>query len=87
MLHTLVIMSYQSKKRHFFIFCTKRSLRAYSSDLQVEMYETVISYLKENGFHQYEVSNYAKAIKYESLHNKIYWSLYPMKDWSWFTWL
>lgn len=65
------------EKTLFHLLYQKGLLEPISSDLQVEMYETVISNLKENGFHQYEVSNYAKAIKYESLHNKIYWSLYP----------
>lgn len=36
------------------------------------MYETAISFLKENGYRQYEISNFAKDNK-KCLHNIIYW--------------
>ena len=36
------------------------------------MYETIISFLKEHGFEQYEVSNFALN-GYQSEHNKTYW--------------
>lgn len=55
----------------------KGILSLIDSDLQREMYETIINYLKEIGMHQYEVSNYAISENFESLHNKIYWTLYP----------
>ena len=36
------------------------------------MYEYAINYLKENGYNQYEISNYAK-VGYECKHNILYW--------------
>ena len=41
-------------------------------DTETAMYDTAITYLEENGYRQYEVSNFAKDGR-ESLHNKIYW--------------
>lgn len=55
----------------------KGNLKLLDQDLQAKMYNTIIDVLKENGFSQYEVSSYAKEPQYESLHNKIYWSLFP----------
>ena len=43
-----------------------------NSDLQAKMYDFACSFLKENGFEHYEISNWAKEKKY-SLHNKLYW--------------
>lgn len=40
--------------------------------LAQEMYELTIELLKASGFHQYEISNYAKG-DFESKHNKVYW--------------
>lgn len=36
------------------------------------MYDLIVSYLKEHGFNRYEVSNFSKT-NYESKHNLIYW--------------
>lgn len=55
----------------------KGILKLTDNDLQAEMYELIINHLKEFGFYQYEISNYAIAEKYQSTHNKIYWSLLP----------
>lgn len=55
----------------------KGTLKLLDEDLQAKMYNTIIDKLKEYGFSQYEVSNYAKEPLYESHHNKIYWSLFP----------
>jgi len=41
-------------------------------DYDGEIYELTIDTLKQNSFHQYEVSNYAKQ-GYECMHNKAYW--------------
>lgn len=41
-------------------------------DLDADMYELAVDYLKDNGFNRYEISNFAKAGK-ESVHNKVYW--------------
>ncbi|QOG13218.1 coproporphyrinogen III oxidase family protein [Arcobacter sp. FWKO B] len=38
-----------------------------------ELSEFVINYLKSLGYHQYEISNFAKNNKFESKHNKGYW--------------
>ena len=37
-----------------------------------EMYHFAQDFLKEKGFHQYEISNFAKEGK-ESVHNNVYW--------------
>lgn len=42
-------------------------------NLQAKMYKVIYNTLKKNGFHRYEISNFAKNKKYESLHNKVYW--------------
>ena len=41
-------------------------------DEDIKMYEYAINYLKENGYNQYEISNYAK-VGYECKHNILYW--------------
>lgn len=41
-------------------------------DYDADLYELTIDFLSENGFIQYEVSNFAKP-GYESIHNKAYW--------------
>ncbi len=41
-------------------------------DYDADLYEITIEYLKNKGFEQYEVSNFAKN-GYQSLHNKFYW--------------
>ena len=43
-----------------------------SEDLDSDMYNTISSYLKENGFNHYEVSNFCKDNSY-SRHNMVYW--------------
>lgn len=37
-----------------------------------EMYHFARDFLNEKGFHQYEISNFAKEEK-ESVHNNVYW--------------
>lgn len=41
-------------------------------DYDADLYETTIEHLKDSGFIQYEVSNFAKP-GYECIHNKAYW--------------
>lgn len=41
-------------------------------DYDADLYETTIDFMEDNGFHQYEVSNFAKP-GYECLHNNAYW--------------
>ncbi len=45
-------------------------------DVAADMYELVQSYLKEQGYQRYEISNYAKAGQY-SRHNMVYWRYQP----------
>ncbi|MFA6212928.1 MAG: radical SAM family heme chaperone HemW [Candidatus Obscuribacterales bacterium] len=47
-----------------------------SDDLCVEMYESLVSKLEQNGFGQYEVSNFAKP-GHQSQHNLTYWRNAP----------
>ncbi|WP_062355706.1 radical SAM family heme chaperone HemW [Bacillus kwashiorkori] len=41
-------------------------------DVEADMYEEIMAEMTANGFHQYEISNYAKQ-GYESRHNLLYW--------------
>ncbi len=50
----------------------RRGIKPQEEEESDEMYFEAIEYLKENGFHQYEISNFALK-GYESEHNKIYW--------------
>lgn len=43
------------------------------SDLDFEMYQAICSFMKDNGFMHYEISNYSKE-GYESKHNLVYWN-------------
>lgn len=43
-------------------------------DTTADMYELIISSLKDMGYHHYEISNFSKN-GYESKHNMIYWNL------------
>ena len=47
-----------------------------NDDLSAEMYEITQKFLKENGFENYEISNWSKDNKY-SLHNLKYWTMKP----------
>lgn len=44
-----------------------------SEELDREMYHETKSLLAENGYHRYEISNYAISKKTECFHNKVYW--------------
>ncbi|MFN7843852.1 MAG: coproporphyrinogen III oxidase family protein, partial [Pirellula sp.] len=47
-------------------------LVAVPEETELEMYLYAIAFLKENGFHHYEVSNFAKPGS-ECQHNQVYW--------------
>lgn len=47
-----------------------------NEDLVSSMYDLIINTLKDDGFHHYEISNFAHN-GYESKHNMIYWNLDP----------
>lgn len=50
----------------------KRKQQKCDSEIEAWMYERAIQILTANGFHQYEVANFARGEK-ESCHNKGYW--------------
>lgn len=43
-------------------------------ELEREMYEYTLKFLKSKGYHQYEISNFSKKDK-ECVHNLVYWDL------------
>ena len=45
-------------------------------ELQAEMYLWTVAYLEQHGYHQYEISNFARD-GFESRHNRKYWQLAP----------
>ena len=51
----------------------KNEIEELEDDLIADMYNLVSNKLNENGFIQYEISNYAKN-GYESKHNLLYWT-------------
>jgi len=54
----------------------KDTLKVADDEQQAEMYLWTAAYLKEQGYEQYEISNFAKA-GYESRHNLKYWQMQP----------
>ena len=44
-----------------------------SDDMEADMYEWICRTLPSYGFHQYEISNFARG-PHESMHNKAYWN-------------
>ena len=51
----------------------KNKVKKADTDLEQEMYEYTMEYLSNNGFNQYEISNYSKP-GYECRHNLKYWN-------------
>ncbi len=56
------------------LFQERTSLTLADDDLQADMCLFAVSYLKEHGYGQYEISNFAKP-GFESRHNLKYWTL------------
>lgn len=52
-----------------------KKLKLPNEDCERQMYELSYNLLKENGYNQYEISNFSKTNK-ECKHNLVYWSLY-----------
>lgn len=50
----------------------RKGIQQLDDEIEADMYEFIITYLLENGYKQYEISNFAKP-GYESLHNSHYW--------------
>ncbi|GGH84922.1 oxygen-independent coproporphyrinogen-3 oxidase [Pullulanibacillus pueri] len=68
------IYSLQVEPRTIFYHRMKQGkLKLPGQDIEAEMYELLIKVLRDRGFEQYEISNFAKP-GYESRHNIIYWN-------------
>jgi oxygen-independent coproporphyrinogen III oxidase len=61
---------------HFYALHEKNQLVLPEEDLERQMYEEAIEIFKNNGYVQYEISNFSKKNK-ECIHNLIYWNLEP----------
>ncbi|MBP2020235.1 oxygen-independent coproporphyrinogen-3 oxidase [Clostridium punense] len=59
---------------HFYNLYEKDQLILPNEEEERQMYEDAVNILKENGYNQYEISNFAKE-GMECKHNLIYWSL------------
>ncbi len=64
------------EKTYFYNEYLKGNFEQMDEDIEAIMYEEVTKSLKRQGFHQYEISNFAKD-DHESKHNTIYWTLDP----------
>ncbi len=42
-----------------------------------DLFEATIEFLVQRGYHQYEVSNFARSASFQSRHNRKYWSFVP----------
>lgn len=60
-------------KTVFYNLMRKGKLHLPSEDDDAKMYETLLQMTKQHGFHQYEISNFAKR-GFESKHNLTYWN-------------
>ena len=56
----------------FYTWLKKGTLKALNENESIRQFQTLIQMAKENGFEQYEISNFAKDQKY-SKHNSSYW--------------
>ncbi len=54
----------------------KGELQEIGEELDRKMYHYAVSFLAENGYEQYEISNFAKKGR-DSRHNQIYWETQP----------
>lgn len=45
----------------------------------LNLYESTVNFLEKEGFNQYEISNFAKDKKFQSIHNSAYWQRRPYK--------
>ena len=55
-----------------------KDLKSIDEDTMAEMYEYAIAYLEDNGFKQYEISNFALD-GYQCRHNLNYWRFIPYR--------
>ncbi|MEB1807540.1 MAG: radical SAM family heme chaperone HemW [Bacillaceae bacterium] len=61
------------EKTVFYNLLRKGKLPLPTEDEEAVMYERLIEQMNKHGYHQYEISNFAKS-GYESKHNIIYWN-------------
>ncbi|WP_280768518.1 radical SAM family heme chaperone HemW [Salipaludibacillus daqingensis] len=61
------------EKTVFYQLLRKGKLPMPGQETEAEMYEYMLEKLNENGFHHYEISNFAKEGR-QSLHNLTYWN-------------
>jgi oxygen-independent coproporphyrinogen-3 oxidase len=61
-------------KTYFYHQYLKGNFKPMDEDMEATMYEYIMKFLTQNGYEQYEISNYARNHEY-SLHNNIYWTL------------
>ncbi len=61
-------------KTYFYHQYLKGNFKPMDEDMEANMYEFTMNFLKSHGYEQYEISNYARNNHY-SLHNSIYWTL------------
>ncbi len=64
------------EKTVFYHKYLKKEFNQTDIDLEADMYEMIVQKLKEQGYEQYEISNFAKDHKY-SMHNQLYWTMEP----------
>lgn len=60
-------------KTVFYQLMNKGKLPIPGEDIEADMYELLIEEMENHGYHQYEISNFAKK-GYESQHNLTYWN-------------
>lgn len=60
-------------KTVFYQMWNKGTLKPLEQELEAEMYEYLLSFLKSHGLHSYEISNFAVE-NHESVHNLAYWN-------------
>ncbi|WP_428909181.1 radical SAM family heme chaperone HemW [Niallia sp. Krafla_26] len=60
-------------KTIFYQLMNKGKLQIPNEDEEAEMYHLLMNEMEKHGYHQYEISNFAKS-GYESLHNLTYWN-------------
>lgn len=51
----------------------RKNVRAADEETSLTLYNQTVSYLRSRGLERYEVSNFAAAADYESIHNLAYW--------------
>ncbi|WP_338470307.1 radical SAM family heme chaperone HemW [Niallia sp. XMNu-256] len=60
-------------KTVFYQLMNKGKLPIPTEDVEAKMYDLLMNEMEKHGYHQYEISNFAKT-GYESIHNLTYWN-------------